>query len=226
LTVVGAEWILNQPWTSKVTVMKTIQRVVLVVVALSLFLGSRAEAAMLNLDFTVTLNGPTDANFRYFFFESTPPPGGLLYGFTGNEKPLADQTLLGMTPGTRHFSMTVDVADLSNFYFAAWGSAMYQPWPPSLFAASPLNGYDPALAWSVGPPWVSLATILGTNTLGSSMTIFHGPGNPLTGYTVGSWELTATTVPEPTSLMLLGTGVAVVLRRRHLAKKKSAGTPS
>src|SRR5262245_48129145 len=209
--------------------MKAIQRVVvLVVVAFSLFLGSLADPAMLNLDFPITLTAPApNAGLQFAFFEGTPHPraDGVTYGFTSDLKQHINRGV-NLTPGTQHFSFSVDVENLANFHFMAWGSTIFsQTWPAiSLYAAAPTNGiYDPAAAWFIGPPWVSLAKILTSDRLGNTISVFNGPGNPLGGYDVGSWELTASEadVPEPASLVLLGTGVAMVLRRRHLAKKKS-----
>src|SRR5262245_14997543 len=130
--------------------MKTLQRVVLVVAVLSLFLASRAEAAMLNLDFTITLKEPSPLSLRFEFFQAPLPPSGLPYGGATSGKGLWSGTALNIAPGTYQFSKTVDVTDLSKFWFSSWGSTTYGPGIPTLLAASPPGGYDPMYAWSIG----------------------------------------------------------------------------
>lgn len=189
------------------------QRVVFAV-GLSLFLASRAEAAFIQLDFAVTLFGPQDASFSYAFFESSPkdPP----YGFSGKEKILANGSGT-ITAGVTHFLLSLDVTDLSSLYFAGWGSVDRFP-NRSLFAASPPGGFDPGFAFAFGPPWVSLANVR-SQGLSERLVTFNGPPRPDGSFTEGTYELTE--VPEPASILLLGTGLTMLVRRR-LTKRRSS----
>jgi hypothetical protein len=78
----------------------------------------------------------------------------------------------------------------------------------------PLNN---GLPIGYGPPWISLAPLLlGQNVHGRFETIIYDGRNNGVG-NLGSYTITA--VPEPASLLLLGTGLAALAARRSRSRR-------
>jgi hypothetical protein len=182
------------------------------------------EATPIQLDVAVTYYtpavGPQDASFSFSMFESATN------GWPGALPPPSLATGVGtLLPGVTHFSASLNVDDLSQIYFTAFGSYLSGPFLiyPSIFVAEPPTGHvSDAAAFAFGPPWISLAN-LGTGLSGDLFTI-NGFSNQADGsFKVGTWEITAapeptTAVPEPTTLLLFGTGLAAAIRTRRMKR--------
>lgn len=182
--------------------------------AVLLFLTSRAQASP--IDFLLTVNqytptvGPPEISFNFTFFESATN------GWPGSLPPHVLATGgANLLPGVRQFNVSLDVATLDNLYFNAWGFySSNAPAFQSIYVAEPPTGpVSDALAYAYGPPWIPLAN-LGGGLSGDFRYIYGYSRGP-----IGTWELTdpapVTAVPEPTSLLLLASGLIAGAVRKY-----------
>ena len=198
--------------------MRTLPRIVFTI-ALSLFCTSHAEGSPIELSFAITyynpVVGPPDAFFQFSVFESATnewpagSPSGSGSLATGGG---------GLLPGVAHFSASLNVADLTQVYFSAYGGYFISPlMATNLFTAEPPTGHvSDLLVYGYGPPWISL-TDLGPDGLSGDLWTFYGYPHQADGsFKEGTWEVTA--APEPASIFLLGTGIAATVVRLRRTK--------
>ena len=164
--------------------------------------------------------------FRSSFFESATYgwPGALVNGWpAGASVPSLASGNATLLPGVSEFNVSLDVDSLDNVYFI--GSGLYfnapgQIFPPmSVYIAEPPTGnVSDQTAWAYGPPWISLADLAG----GISGNFDYINGYPR-GVGIGTYQVTAVNdpapVPEPASLLLLGSGLAAVAARKYRQSK-------
>jgi hypothetical protein len=191
-------------------------------VALLLLLTSRADAATINLLLTVDINSPTsgplDVGFSYEFFTSATGtwPG------TPLPRPPALATGGGsLSPGVTQFPISLNTESLDNFYFIAYGEyTAFGGAPPirfpSFYVAGPPEGLSQdELVGLYGPPWIALESLSPEGLTGGFDLIFgfNRPGG------IGTWTVTAAAdpapVPEPTTLLLFGSGLAAIAAKKY-----------
>ena len=181
-------------------------------VVLVLLLTSRAQAATIDLVLTVNLLeptvGPPEISFNYSFFQSATN----LWPFLA---PFHSGTSAGvLLPGVWQFNVSLDAVSLDNVYFTGYGfyDSPFLPPDINIYVAEPPTGrVSDALAYGYGPPWISLANMGGG---------YSGELYWIHGYSrgpIGTWAVTTapTAVPEPTSLLLLGSGLAAVVAKKY-----------
>lgn len=131
-----------------------------------------------------------------------------------------------LVPGLYNYEVSVLVSDYSNLYIAMhgtfWGVKDAHGEPIfGAFVAEPPTGYvsDEEVYRNVEAPWISLKDIgPGFNMSGDLFVYFGNAFSDVTGYRVGTWELTTSPVPEPAAIFLFGTGLAVlagIARRKN-----------
>jgi hypothetical protein len=187
-------------------------------IALLLLLASRAQAATINLLLTVDYNeplfGPRPITLQYEFLESAVNAWKMI-----PKPPLTNLANGGATllPGVTQFEVSLEASSLDDIYFKAWGD--YRTLSPpflGVYVAEPPTGPVPDADANVfGAPWIPLAD-LGEGFSGDFGWIL---GEPRPNG-IGSWELApapapVTAVPEPASLLLLGSGLAALARRGY-----------
>ena len=191
--------------------MRTLAKIVLMI-SLSLLVASRAEATPIELDLAITYNTSVpglEAGFNYYFFQRPT------YDWPATPVSFIGDALRGsgtLLPGETHFIVSLDFPDLSQAYFAGWGS--YYLGIPGLCCGSnifvaqgPNFGASAQDAYTYGPIWISLAD-LGSG-LSGRLEMINGVRDVLTEK---SWEITP--VPEPATIILFGTGLAAAVWRR------------
>lgn len=163
-------------------------------------------------DSTTSVPG-LEAGFTYYFFQRpTDDWPATPVSFVGDAL-RGSGTLL---PGETHFTVSLDFPDLSQAYFAGWGS-YYLGIPPlccgsNIFVAQGPNfGASAQDAYTYGPIWISLAD-LGSG-LSGRLEMINGVRDVLTEK---SWEITP--VPEPATIVLFGTGLAAAFRSRRMKR--------
>ena len=193
--------------------------------AVVLLLASSAQASPINLLLTTDHYWPTigapEISFQFEFIESPtnnwmvharPSPTVLAGGF-------------GAGPGVTQFNVSLDVASLDNVYFKGWGDYFSDVEGPfwSQYSAQPPTGpVEDRFVHTFGPPWIPLAN-LGDGFSGDFRYFFGYSRGP-----IGTWNLTVapaqpTPVPEPASVLLLGSGLAAVAARKYRRQKPKTG---
>lgn len=204
-----------------------IRRLLPVAFVLLLF-ASRAQAAPINLLLTVNIYppsvGPPETSFSFRFFQSAS--NGWPFSAFQPTTPLASGGG-GLLPGVTQFNVSFDAANLDNAFFSAYGG-YFSPDPShpssgypinSLYAAEPPTGHVPdVLVYGYGPPWIPLANL--GNGISGDLYSFYGVSRGPIGshdYLIGTYQLAP--VPEPTSLLLFGSGLVAVATKKYRQSK-------
>lgn len=201
-------------------------RRLLPVVALLSLLTSRADAATINLLLTIDINSPT----------SGPPEVTLGYNFFTNptnawpSPPFRAPSLPGgsLLPGVTQIPVSLNTESLDDFYLSGWGEYKsfgpgLPPPPfgfPTLYALAPTGFTLEHHVLAFGPPWIPLAN-LGPEGLSGFFDVVNGFSRP---GGIGTWTVTfaetqPAPVPEPASMLLLGSGLAAIAARKFRRSK-------
>ena len=191
---------------------------------LLLLFASHANASSINLLLTLDYAWPTvgapEISYVYRVFESPTNAWPDRFG---------DAALTGLAsgsaqvmPGVTEISLSLDVASLDNVYFDLWGEyRIDHPTTLSRYMALPPGPIDPnvdQLTNGYGPPWISLANAAEGVT--GDFRYFWGYSRGFIGtYEVALAPAPVTPVPEPASMLLLGSGLAAIAAKRYRRKK-------
>jgi hypothetical protein len=207
-------------------------RRVLLNVALLSLLTSRADAATINLLLTININSPTsgeayssapDVSFGYNFFTSTNA-----WPSSPSNAPSLTNPGGSLFPGVTQFPVSLNTESLDDFYLSGWGTYTsfgpgLPPPPfgfPTLYALTPIGFTQDSQVMTYGPPWIPLEN-LGPEGLSGGFRVINGYNRP---GGIGTWTvaLAATQpapVPEPASMLLLGSGLAAIAARKFRQSK-------
>ena len=185
-------------------------------VAALLLLASRAEASPINILLTVNYGAPTEGppgmGHHFEIFESDSNDW---LNFARDTRPLAYSNTL-LFPGETQYSILLDVGSLDNVYFFSEWVASGDPFP-NVLMASPPGGFSDVLAAAYGPPWIPLVN-MGDGFSGNYQLILGFRQGRTAAYSL-SVQNDMAPVPEPATMLLLGSGLAAVMARRYRQPK-------